>query len=490
MSFPYLSIIIISPFVGTLIIMALPKEKHLAIKLIAAVCAFISLALSIYVFFAYDQTAGGMQFEEQMRWIPGLGISYHLGADGISLPLLLLTGVVTFCGVLVSWGRDSRPKEFFALLLILVSGVFGVFVALDLFLLFVFYELAVLPMYLLIGAWGWPVTREYAAMKLTLYLLLGSSFALVGALALYFKAGLGTFDIMALSQVRFDPLFQYIFFLPIFVGFGVLAGLWPFHTWSPDGHVAAPTAVSMLHAGVLMKMGAYGALRVGINILPLGAQRWLPWIVMLTVVNVVYGAMVAFAQKDFKYVIGYSSVSHMGYVSMGFATMSTVGLSGSSLQMFSHGIMTGLFFAVVGMVYRRTHTRQIPELGGLVQKMPFVAISFIIGGLASMGMPGLSGFIAEFQVLAGTWQTYPVIAVLSLIGIVVTAAYIIRVSYMVFFGPLKPEYEQVTTASAIEKVALFIMAAILILVGLYPSVMLDLINTAVAPLVMRLGDAL
>jgi NADH-quinone oxidoreductase subunit M len=486
MSFPYLSIIIFSPIVGALIIMALPKEKHLAIKLVAAVCAFISMALSIYVFFAYDQVVGGMQFEEQIQWIPSLGISYHLGADGISLPLLLLTGVVIFCGVLISWVRDFRPKEFFALLLILVAGVFGVFVALDLFLLFVFYELAVLPMYLLIGVWGWPVTREYAAMKLTLYLLVGSSFALVGVLALYFKAGLGTFDIMTLSQVSFDPLFQYIFFLPIFVGFGVLAGLWPFHTWSPDGHVAAPTAVSMLHAGVLMKMGAYSALRVGMNILPLGAQRWLPWIVILTVVNVVYGAMVAFAQRDFKYVIGYSSVSHMGYVSMGFATMTIVGLSGASLQMFSHGIMTGLFFAVVGLVYRRTHTRQIPELGGLVRRMPFVAISFIIGGLASMGMPGLSGFVAEFQVLTGTWRTYPVIAALSLIGVVVTGAYIIRVSYMVFFGSLKPEFEEVPAASTIERVALFIMAAILIIVGLYPAVMLNLINTGVVPLVMRL----
>ena len=486
MSFPYLSIIIFSPLVGALIIMALPKEKHLAIKLVAAVFASISMALSIYVFFAYDQTVGGMQFEEQIRWIPSLGISYHLGADGISLPLLLLTGVVIICGVLISWVRDFRPKEFFAFLLILVTGVFGVFVALDLFLLFVFYELAVVPMYLLIGVWGWPVTREYAAMKLTLYLLAGSSIALVGVLALYFKAGLGTFDIMALSQVGFDPTFQYIFFLPIFVGFGVLAGLWPFHTWSPDGHVAAPTAVSMLHAGVLMKMGAYSALRVGLNILPLGAHRWLPWIVVLTVVNVVYGSMVAFAQKDFKYVIGYSSVSHMGYVSMGFATMTVVGLSGASLQMFSHGIMTGLFFAVVGLVYRRAHTRQIPELGGLVRKMPFVAVSFIIGGMASMGMPGLSGFVAEFQVLTGTWQTYPVIAVLSLIGIVVTAAYIIRVSYMVFFGPLKPEFEEIPAVSTMEKVALFIMAALLIVVGLYPSVLLNVINTGVVPMVMRL----
>ncbi|MEA3349418.1 MAG: NADH-quinone oxidoreductase subunit M [Chloroflexota bacterium] len=486
MSFPFLSIIVFSPVVGALIIAALPKEKHLAIKLVAVVSAFISMVLSIYVFFDYDQAAGGMQFEEQIRWIPSLGISYHLGTDGISLPLLLLTGIIIFCGVLISWEKDVRPKEFFAFLLILVAGVFGVFVSLDLFLLFVFYELAVLPMYLLIGGWGWPVTREYAAMKLTLYLLVGSSIALIGILAIYFEAGLGTFDIMTLSQVGFTPLFQYLFFLPIFVGFGVLAGLWPLHTWSPDGHVAAPTAVSMLHAGVLMKMGAYSALRVGIFILPIGAQKWLPWIVVLTVVNVVYGSMVAFAQKDFKYVIGYSSVSHMGYVAMGLASMTVIGISGASLQMFSHGIMTGLFFAVVGLIYRRTHTRQIPELGGLARKMPFVAITFIIGGMASMGMPGLSGFVAEFQVLAGTWQAYPAIAAISLIGIVITAAYIIKVSYKVFFGSLKSEYEGISAVSTIEKVALFIMAALLIIVGLYPSILLDVINTGVVPIMMRL----
>lgn len=486
MSFPFLSIIVFSPIVGALIITALPKEKHSAIKTVALVSAFISMLLSIYVFFGYDQAAGGMQFEEQMQWIPSLGISYHLGTDGISLPLLLLTGVIIFCGVLISWTQDDRPKEFFAFLLVLVAGVFGVFVSLDLFLLFVFYELAVLPMYLLIGGWGWPVTREYAAMKLTLYLLVGSVIALVGVIAIYFEAGIGTFDIMRLAEVGFDTGFQYAFFLPIFVGFAVLAGLWPFHTWSPDGHVAAPTAVSMLHAGVLMKMGAYGALRVGMFILPVGAQKWLPWIVVLTVVNVVYGSMVAFAQKDFKYVIGYSSVSHMGYVAMGLTTMTVVGISGASLQMFSHGIMTGLFFAVVGLIYRQTHTRQIPELGGLARKMPFVAVAFIIGGMASMGMPGLSGFVAEFQVLAGTWQTYPVIAAISLIGIVITAAYIMKVSYKVFFGPLKAEHEGISAASVIEKFALFIMAALLIVVGLYPSILLNVINTGVVPLVMRL----
>ncbi len=485
MSFPFLSLIIFSPLAGALIILALPRESHLKIKSVALASAILSLVLSLFVFFAYDLDAGGMQFQEHVQWVPSLGISYHLGVDGISLPLLLLTGVIIFCGVLISWDKDHRIREFFAFLLILVTGVFGVFAALDLFLLFVFYELAVFPMYLLIVVWGWPKTREYAAMKLTLYLLGGSVFALVGVLAIYFQSGLGTFNILALAEASFAPGFQYTLFLPIFIGFGILAGLWPFHTWSPDGHVAAPTAVSMLHAGVLMKVGAYSALRVGMFLLPAGAQRWLPWIVILTVVNVVYGAMVANAQKDFKYVIGYSSVSHMGYVIMGFATMTVIGLSGASLQMFSHGIMTGLFFAVVGLIYRRTHTRQIPELGGLARKIPFVAVTFIIGGMASMGMPGLSGFVAEFQVLTGTWETYPAIAIISLLGIVITAAYIMKISYTVFFGDYKDQFEDMSPISWFEKTALFIMASILILVGIFPSILLNMIHSGVAPLVMN-----
>jgi NADH-quinone oxidoreductase subunit M len=287
-------------------------------------------------------------------------------------------------------------------------------------------------------------------MKLTLYLLLGSSLALAGVLAASVWSGLGTFDLLELAQVHFGRAFQAAIFLPIFIGFDVLGGLWPLHTWSPDGHVAAPTAVSMLHAGVLMKMGAYAALRVGVFLFPDGARQWLPWIIILTAVNVVYGATVALAQRDFKYVIGYSSVSHMGYVTMGVATLSQIGLSGAAMQMFSHGIMTGIFFAVVGLIYRRAHTRQIPELGGLARKLPFVAGAFIIAGLSSMGMPGFSGFVAEFQVLMGVWHTYPIIAVISLIGVVVTAAYILRFSYMVFFGPLKERFQDIQPTSTVD----------------------------------------
>ncbi len=481
MELSILSIIVFSPLVGALIIMALPRERHTDIKATAAVASFVSCIASIYVFFTYDHTLGGIQFEEQVRWIPCLGVSYHVGVDGINLPLVLLTGVIIFSGVLISWVRDYRPREFFALLLILVTGVFGTFVALDLFLLFVCYELAVLPMYLLIGIWG-TTRKEYAAMKLTLYLLVGSSLALAGVLVASVASGLGTFDLLELSQVNFNQVFQAVIFLPIFIGFDVLGGLWPLHAWAPDGHVAAPTAVSMLHAGVLMKMGAYAALRVGVFLFPDGARQWLPWIIILTVVNVVYGATVAFAQRDFKYVIGYSSVSHMGYVTMGVATLSQVGLSGAVMQMFSHGIVTGIFFAVVGLVYRRTHTRQIPELGGLMHKLPFVAGAFIVAGLSSMGMPGFSGFMAGFQVLVGTWRTYPIIAVLSLIGVVVTAAYVVRFTYTIFFGPLRKEFQDILPASTLERVALLFMCAFIIGFGVLPQPMLTVIHTGVSEL--------
>jgi NADH-quinone oxidoreductase subunit M len=487
MNFPFLSVILFSPAVAALVIMALPEKRTLAIKVVATVAAFISLVCSVYVYFAYDMTTGGFQFEEYVRWIPSLGISYHLAVDGINLPMLLLTGFVIFTGCLISWAMP-RTKEFFALMMLLVSGVFGVFMTMDMFLLFLFYEIAVLPMFILISVWGWAVTRKYAAMKLTLYLLAGSIIALVGALAIYFKSGLHTFDLLELAQVDFPVDFQKAFFLPIFVGFGVLAGLWPFHTWSPDGHVAAPTAASMLHAGVLMKLGAYSGLRVAVVLLPEGAKFWLPWIVILTVVNVVYGASVAMAQQDFKYVIGYSSVSHMGLVTMGWATMNVMGMNGATLQMFSHGIMTALFFAVVGCVYDRAHTRHIPDLGGFAQKMPVVAVAFIIGGLVSMGMPGLSGFVAELQIFMGVWQAYPVVAAISALGIIITAAYILRVVQHVFFGPLKPEFEEhVGDVTLLDKIALSILCALMIGVGLYPSILMNIINTGVVPIVARLG---
>ena len=460
----------------------------------ALATAFIAMALSLSVYFGYDKGLGGWQFEETAQWVPSLGIGYHVGADGMNLPMLALTGIVIFTGVMISWGIEDRPREFFAFLLLLTGGVFGVFMSLDLFLLFFFYELAIFPMYVLIATWG-STRKEYASMKLTLYLLVGSIIALLGILALYFEADLGTFDLLKLAEAGVSADFQRLWFLPVFLGFGVLAGIWPFHNWSPDGHVAAPTAVSMLHAGVLMKLGAYAALRVGVQLLPQGAEYWLPYVIFLVTVNVVYGSLIAMVQRDFKYVIGFSSVSHMGLVTMGFATMNSTGMSGAALQMFSHGIMTALFFAVVGMVYDRAHTRDIPSLGGFAKIMPIPAIAFIIGGLVSMGMPGLSGFVAELQIFMGLWSAdnvawyYPWIAMIAATGIVVTAAYVLRVVQRVFFGELKPEFADLPGVNFLDKTALFILSGLLILIGVYPKIMMSLIEVGVAPLAALFGGA-
>ena len=486
MTFPILSLIVLTPIVSGMLILLIPGDRKELIRRVALAAATLALALSVWVYINYDQTAGGYQFIEKADWVPQLGISYHLGVNGMSLPLVLLTGIVIFTGVLISWGIDDRPREFFAFLFILATGVFGVFVSLDFFVLFFFYEIAVFPMYLLIAIWGWKETREYAAMKLTLYLFIGSVIALVGGLAMYFTSGMQTFDLLQLENAGFSTAFQHFWFPFVFFGFAVLAGIFPIHNWSPDGHVAAPTAVSMFHAGVLMKLGAFAALRVGIMLLPEGAKFWAPLIIGLATVNVIYGALIAAVQTDFKYVIGFSSVSHMGLVLLGFATLNKDGLTGAGLQMFSHGVMTALFFAVVGVVYDRAHTREIHKLGGFRKVMPLAALAFIIGGMVSMGMPGFSGFIAEFPILLGLWQVQPLVAIISVLGIVITAGYIMRVIRGVFFGEMPAELEgHITGIKIQDKVALVLLSGLLILIGVYPAVIAPLIETG-ADAVMRL----
>jgi NADH-quinone oxidoreductase subunit M len=490
MQFPVLSVIVFTPLVAGLLILLLPAERKTEVRAAALAAATIALFLSIWVYFSYDVAAGGYQFVEKIPWLPALGISYHVGVDGMNTPLVLLTGIVMFTGVLISWKIDDRPREFFAFLFILATGVFGVFVTLDLFMLFFFYEIAVFPMYLLISIWGWKETREYAAMKLTLYLFIGSVIALVGALAMYFTSGMGTFDMLELQKASFSVGFQRFWFPFVFFGFAVLGGIFPFHNWSPDGHVAAPTAVSMFHAGVLMKLGAFAALRVGIMLLPEGAKFHMGWIILLALVNVVYGAFIASVQTDLKYVIGFSSVSHMGLVMMGFATLSKDGLIGSGVQMFSHGVMTALFFAVVGMVYDQAHTREIPRLGGVRKVMPLVAFAFIIGGLVSMGMPGFSGFIAEFPIFMGVWNTYPWIAIVAAISIVITASYIIRVIGRVFFGAIPVEFEgHFSDVTVLDKVALVFLSAILVAIGIFPILMVPMVQSGVNSILHLLGGA-
>jgi NADH-quinone oxidoreductase subunit M len=494
MTFPILSVIVFTPIVAGMLILLMPAQRKNEVRVTALAAATFALLLSIWVYFTYNSSAGGYQFQEQYSWLPALGIGYHVGVDGMSAPLVLLTGVVMFTGVLISWGIDDRPREFFAFLFILASGVFGVFVALDLFQLFFFYEIAVFPMYLLIAIWGWVVTREYAAMKLTLYLFIGSVVALVGALAMYWVAyqntGVLSFDMLQLEQAGFSEQFQIIWFLPVFLGFAVLGGIWPFHNWSPDGHVAAPTAVSMFHAGVLMKLGAFAALRVGIMLLPQGAQYW-SWLIMaFAAIAVVYGAFIAFMQEDMKYMIGFSSVSHMGLVMLGLSTLNKTGLTGAGVQMFSHGVMTALFFAVTGMIYDRAHTRQIPELGGMSKVMPFAAVGFIIGGLVSMGMPGFSGFVAEFPIFMGVWEIQPWVAIIASISIVITAAYIMRNIRDVFFRPMPANLEgHITDVNVLDKVAIITVVILMVAIGLFPGLMVPMVQTGVDNILRLLGGA-
>jgi len=506
MAFPVLSVIVFTPLVAAMIILMIPARRKTEVRGVALAAATFALLLSLWVYIQYlTQPLTGYQFVEQYSWLPALGISLHFGVDGISAPLVLLTGVVMFTGVLISWGEfdehthlsagiQDRPREFFAFLFVLASGVFGVFASLDLFMLFFFYEIAVFPMYLLIVIWGWIQTREYAAMKLTLYLFIGSVVALVGALAMYWTAGQSsgvyTFDMLQLEKAGFSASFQNLWFLPVFFGFAVLGGIWPFHNWSPDGHVAAPTAVSMFHAGVLMKLGAFAALRVGIMLLPEGAQHW-SWLIMLcAAIAVVYGAFIAFVQTDLKYMIGFSSVSHMGLVMLGLSTLNKNGLTGAGVQMFSHGVMTALFFAITGMIYDRSHTRQIPELGGMNKVMPFATIGFIIGGLVSMGMPGFSGFIAEFPIFLGVWQSQWLVAVIASISIIVTAAYIMINIRKVFFGNIPEKLEgHMTDVTVLDKVAITTLCLLMVGIGLFPMLMVPMVQSGVNHILQLLGVA-
>jgi NADH-quinone oxidoreductase subunit M len=485
-------------FIGVAAILVLPRERQELIRGTALLFAAAGLFFAAWALFHYElrDVSGAAdplresfrQFEVDVTWIPALGISYHLGADGISLPLLVLNGIVAVTGVLFSWNIQRRTKEFFALFLTLVSGVYGVFLSLDLFLLFAFYELAIIPKYFLIAIWG-SKNKDFAAMKLVLYSFAGSGLVLIGMLAMFFAAGGQSFDLLVLRTAHFPAELQFWAFPCVFIGFGVLAGMWPFHTWAPTGHAAAPTAASMLLAGVVMKLGAYGCLRVAILLLPRGMSAhghfWQWVIAVLAVIAIVFAGTVALVQRDLKYVIGYSSVSHMGFVLLGLMALNTVGLDGAVLQMFSHGIVASLLFAVVGrIVYDRTHTRDLDELSRmqLARKMPFAAGAFIIAGLASMGLPGLSGFIAELHVLVGAFESFPWLVVAAGAGIVVAVWYTFRAVHLTFFGEDRfalgavPSGEGFEAISWHEKVAASILIAVLVVVGLYPPVLLGMID--------------
>lgn len=480
-------------FLGVPVVL-LPKVNVRAARIIAILTAMTGLAVTLVGFL--QQRTGTLVTVARIPWVPSLGIEYHLAADGISLTLLLLTGIVAVAGILFSWNIEHRAKEYFAFYLALIGGVYGVFLSFDLFLLFVFYEIAIIPKYFLIAIWG-STRREYAAMKLALYSFVGSAMVLVGLIAAYVVAGGKTMSLVDLAHFPFPPHVQVWAFPLVFVGFGILAGLWPFHTWAPTGHVAAPTAASMLLAGVVMKLGAYGCLRVAMTLFPhgldpwgvrvLGFGSWREVFSLLALVAIVYGAMVALVQKDFKFVVGYSSVSHMGFVLLGLMTLSQIGLSGAVLQMFSHGILAGLLFAVVGrMVYDRTHTRDLDALEkmNLYQFIPLAAVTFVIASMASIGLPGFSGFVAELQVLIGAWRAFPVYAVGAGFGIVIGVAYTWRAMQKAFFGGPKSEsdntHHPLPPISIPERIGAVMLIGVSLTIGLYPQLILNRIIPALS----------
>jgi len=482
-NFPYLTAILLSCIVGLLVILFIPEERKMLIKWVSLVSAGITMVLSIYLFLAYDKAKGGLQFVEKVLWVKSMGIYYFNAADGFNLPMLMLTGIVLFTGVLTMWELETRVKEFFALTFLLVAGVFGVFMSMDLFFIFVWYDVSLFPMYPLIAIWG-STRKEYGAMKLTLYLLAGSALILPGILYLFVNSGLNTFDVVALMQPgTFTPFQQKFAFILLYLGFGILAGVWPFHTWSPVGHVAAPTSVSMIHAGVLMKLGAFGVLRVAIFLCPEGWQYWAQLMAVLATCGIVYGAFVGLAQTDLKYVIGYSSVSHMGIVGLGLATVTVDGLNGAVFQMFAHGVMTALFFSAVGYIYDKTHTKMIPELGGMSRIMPIASGYFILAALAGIGVPCLASFWAELLVFISSFKVYPVRGALAICALVVSALFMLRVVQRTFYGEKNEQFEHLSDVTFGLGIPRMILVAVIVFFGLFPSVMLDVIQVSSIPLI-------
>ena len=475
-----------------LIILLLPLLTALAVLLagnktmVKGIALFGSglqliLAIALLYFFNKERVAGNgaqMLFENNFVLFSSLNINFHIGVDGISVAMILLTSFVVVAGVLVSWNVEKLTKEFYFLLLLLGLGAYGFFISLDLFVLFFFLEISVIPKYLLIGIWG-SGKKEYSANKLALMLMGGSALILVGILLLYFNAG-HSFDIMHLSQVTLSGHLQKLIFPFLFLGFGVFTALFPLHTWVPDGHSSAPTAGSMFLAGISMKLGGYGCLRVATYLLPEGAKEYANIIIVLSAIAIIYGAFATMMQKDLKYINAYSSVSHVGFSLLGIGMLTQTAITGALMQMVSHGLMTALFFAVIGMIYDRTHTRMTSEMGGLMKVMPFISTVLFIVGLCSLGLPGLSGFVAEMTVFVGSWQHddafHRIATLLACTSIVVTAVYILRAVGQTVMGPIKNEYLQLPDAKWNEKLAAIVLLAGILAIGIVPAWLNDLLK--------------
>ncbi|HEY3305212.1 MAG TPA: NADH-quinone oxidoreductase subunit M [Candidatus Binatia bacterium] len=488
-----LTYMVFFPVAGMLVVLLLPSDRHGLIRWTSAIFTVPPLLLGIWLYRNFDVTNPGLQFKEQVDWIPAYNIQYFVGIDGISISMVLLTALLSFLCIFASWGIDKGVKGYFALFLLLDAGMMGVFVALDFFLFYIFWEVMLLPMYFLIGIWGGP-RREYAAIKFFLYTLFGSVLMLLAILALYFTSEPHTFDMTQLiarsgkyattplSMWPFDQLrwgFQHVVWMALFIGFAIKIPAFPFHTWLPDAHVEAPTAISVILAGVLLKMGTYGILRINYPMLPQAtADLAYVFLAALGTWNIIYGALCAMAQKDFKKLVAYSSVSHMGYVMLGMASFTPQGISGAVLQMFNHGTITGMLFLMVGVIYDRAHHRDIEGFGGLASIMPLYTGVSALAIFASMGLPGLSGFISEVLVLLGSWQKYTILTVFAATGVILTAGYLLWTIQRVFLGAADEKYKMLPEITGRELFTMIPLGIIVIIVGVYPSVVLDLLRAS------------
>jgi len=494
-----LSLLILIPILTVIGIVF--SRSHNAVRWVTLIGMFGQFVASIVLLFMYfairkSGVTDEMVFYQDIMWFKTLNIHYTVGVDGIAVAMILLTGIIVFSGILASWEVKYLQKEFFISLILLATGVFGFFISLDLFTMFLFYEIAVIPMYLLIGIWG-TGPKEYSAMKLTLMLMGGSALLMVGLLGLYFNSapetGLYTFNLLEIAKVSIPHDMQIFLYPFLFIGFGILGALFPLHTWSPDGHASAPTAVSMLHAGVLMKLGGYGAFRVAMYLLPQAANE-LAWIfIILATVSVVYGALAVIWQKDLKFINAYSSVSHVGLITFALLMMNKTAMDGAILQMISHGLMTALFFALIGMIYGRTHTRSIDEMGGLMKVIPFLGVAYVMGGLASLGLPGFSGFVAEVSIFVGAFQHedtfHRVVTIMAVSSIVIAAVYILRVVGKLLFGPVHDKHHlELTDAKWFERSSIIILIVAIAGIGIAPLWLSNMISDSLTPIVDKLTD--
>lgn len=496
-----LSILVLVPSITAVAVLCCRGLRGIRRVSLAGVTVQLLLAFGLLALYWRERAAGNgaaMLFEYRHAWFASLGIGYHVGVDGISIAMILLTAFVMEAAILVSWKVDKMGKEFFFLLLLLSAGAYGFFLSLDLFTLFFFLEISVIPKFLLIGVWG-SGRKEYSAMKLALMLMGGSALVFIGLLGLYYSTGGAggphTFDWPAIVHMHLPSEVQRKFFPFLFVGFGIFTALFPFHTWVPDGHSSAPTAASMFLAGISMKLGGYGCLRVAVFLMPDAAHEYSPIIILLATIAIVYGALATMMQKDLKYINAYSSISHCGFILLGIGMLTGTAITGAVMQMISHGLMTALFFAAIGMIYDRTHTRLVGQLGGLLKIMPFISTVFVIAGLCSLGLPGLSGFVAEITVFMGSWERtgelYRLATVLACASIVITAVYILRATGQTIMGPVKdPRYNGLGDAAWNERLAGILLGLGIFAIGVAPFWLSDLLAPGVSAIVDHAGKAI